>query len=262
VTAALGGLSATAPLYQPGHVAATLDSPLTVNIPSLGVALTASWSDASATANAWLGGLTGASADFVSLDIENNGDSVRFPVESLKADTASAGGSPVGSDDYRFTGSARAIRLATAGHVRFPQSNAAASITLVGLGPSLGTDPAQRVLEWLREGDSTAKIDQVRVEIGGVRFVAGGSLTLSRQGLLNGSLLLSYSNIDALGKLIETLRPGTGDRYRMPLQVLDALSKPVVIEGETYHQTPLTFTDSVVWVGIAPLPDRLPPLKF
>jgi len=75
-------------------------------------------------------------------------------------------------------------------------------------------------------------------------------------------VLLSYNSIDALANLIETLRPGTSDRYAMPLQVLNALSKPVTIDGESFRQTPLTFTDSVVWVGIAPLPDRLPPLKF
>ena len=262
VTAALGGLSASAPLYQPGHLATSLDSPLTVNVPSLGIALTASWSAADATASAWLGGLTGGSAEFTSLDVENNGNSVRFPLESLKADTASAAAEPAGSGDYRFTGAATGIQVATARGDAFPEVNGTASITLVGLGSSLGTDPARRLREWLRKGDATTKIDRVRMEIAGAVFVADGSLTLSPKGLLNGSILLGYNSIDALSHLIETLRPGTSDKYQMPLQILNALSKPVTIDGETFHQTPLTFTDSVVWVGIAPLPDRLPALKF
>ena len=40
ITAALGGVAATAPLYWPGYVEATLDAPLVVNAPELGVALT------------------------------------------------------------------------------------------------------------------------------------------------------------------------------------------------------------------------------
>jgi len=262
MTAALGSLSASAPLYRPGHVSATLTGPLTVNVPAPGIALTASWSDADATASAWLDGLTGGSASFISLDVENGGDAVRFPLESLKADTASAAAAPAGSGDYRLSGTAKRIQLATANHGALPDIDGDASVTLVGFGSSLGTDPVERLRDWLRKGDATAKIDHLRLAIAGAVFVADGSLTVSADGLLNGTVLLGYNSIDALANLIETLRPGTSDRYQMPLQVLNALSKPVTIDGETFHQTPLTFTDSVVWVGIAPLPDRLPPLKF
>src|ERR1700690_2675914 len=67
VTAALGGLRASAPLYRPGTVEAQIDGPLTVNDPGRNVALTASWSLGHANASAWISGLTGAGATFASL---------------------------------------------------------------------------------------------------------------------------------------------------------------------------------------------------
>src|SRR6266702_4678373 len=54
--ASLGGFWASAPLYRPGFIEATLDGPLQLNAPARGVALTASWSAADATASAWLDG--------------------------------------------------------------------------------------------------------------------------------------------------------------------------------------------------------------
>jgi hypothetical protein len=261
LNAAIGGLSASAPLYRPGYVAATLISPLEVNIPAQDVALTASWSAAIAHATAWLDGLRGGGASFISLDLRTTGES-RSPLPAtLAADSAALDLAPTGGDAYRLTGTAKRLRLTQADGNPLPEIDAAATVTLVGLGSTLGTNPARTIVDWLRAG-ATVNLERLRLALAGAVFVADGSLTLSPDGVVNGSVLLSYNSIDALADLIETLRPGTRERYSMPLQVFNALSKSVSIDGESFRQTPLTFTDSVVWVGIVPLPDPIPPLRF
>ena len=96
ITAALGGVAASAPLYWPGYVEATLDGPFVVNAPDLGVALTTSWSAGTANATAGIGGLKGAGASFVSLKADNTGVMAGMPVKSVTADTADASIAPAG----------------------------------------------------------------------------------------------------------------------------------------------------------------------
>ncbi len=261
LTAALGGLAASAPLYRPGYVTATITGPLAIDVPARDVALTVSWSDGHAHATAWLSGLTGAGARFGDLDVENGGDATALPLASLKANSANLAIAPLGGGDYRLTGAADHLSLTRSTGKALPAIDTAARLTLVDLGGSLGTDPAATLRRWLGAG-ATVKLDSLRLAIAGAVFLADGSLTVSPDGLVNGSLLLSYNSIDALANLIETLRPGTRDRYATPLQVLNALSKEVTTREGSFRQTPLTFTDSVIWVGIVPLPDRIPPLKF
>ena len=73
LSAALGGVRASAPLYQPGHVEATLVSPFVVNVPLSGIAITTQWSDATTSATAGLDGLKSAGAAFHSLDFSSAG---------------------------------------------------------------------------------------------------------------------------------------------------------------------------------------------
>jgi len=262
LTAALGALSASAPLYRPGYVAATLTGPLVVNAPDAGVALTAEWSSAAADVFVWIGGLAGAGARFDSLAVENDGDTRGFPVERLEAHVAEAAVAPAGDGSYRLTASADDLDVTPSDAAPLPTIDGEASLVAEDFGTALGTDPLARLLDWLRDGGAVT-IERVRLAMAGAEIVAEGSLSLSDEGLLNGSLLLSYSSIESLGDLIETFRPGSRDTFELAVQALNAVSRPVTIDGASFRQTPLTFTDGVIWLAIFPLPvDPIPAVRF
>ena len=93
--------------------------------------------------------------------------------------------------------------------------------------------------------------------------LADGTLTLSDDGLLSGSLLLRFNSIEAVADLIEAIRPGSREQIALPLEGLAAFSVPVETDEGTFRQTGLTFTDGVVWLGIVPLPIApIPPIRF
>ena len=83
MSADLGHIAVTAPLYRPGHFEASLTAPLVFNAPDLGLAVTASWSGARAFLVGggavylvlWLYGLLidqDSNANFVPLDDADN----------------------------------------------------------------------------------------------------------------------------------------------------------------------------------------------
>jgi hypothetical protein len=262
LTAALGGLAATAPLYWPGALDARLDAPLVVNAPAHGLALTTSWSVGSASASAGLGGLRGFGASFVGLRAENAGNLPRVPLASVAAAEASAGIAPAGGNSYTIGAAAQKLHLVRTDGFAYPEADAEARVTALDVAGSLGKDPARTFLDWLRRG-GTARIDRLKVAAAGAIVTSDGALRLSPEGLLNGSLLLRWNNIGALADLIEAIMPGTREKVEVPLQALNALSVTVDTPDGQLRQTALTFTDGVTWLGIIPLPiDPIPPIRF
>jgi hypothetical protein len=261
ITAALGGVAATAPLYWPGYVEAKLDAPLVINAPDLGVALTTSWSAGTANATAGIGGLKGAGASFVGLKAENTGTVPGIPVKSATADTANASLSPAGGGSSTVVAGAQRLSLTRSDGSTFPDIDADVRVTAVNLG-SLGTDPTHALLVWLR-GNPTANIERARIAMAGAIVFASGTLTLSPEGLLSGSILLRYNSIEALGNLIETLKPGSQDRQevQLALQGLQMMSAPTTGEDGGALQTTISIKDGLVGVGIVPV-GVLPALQF
>ncbi|MEX0853961.1 MAG: DUF2125 domain-containing protein [Bauldia sp.] len=260
VTAALGGLAASAPLYRPGVVDAILGSPLQVNAPALGVALTATWSHAAADLSAWLDGPRGGVVRFISLAVEDAADPPGLPVTGLRAATAEAGVTPT-ADGHRLTIAVAGLGLTRETGATLPDIDGEASVTAEGLGP-LGMNPVARLLDWLRAGASV-RIDHLRLAAAGAVVIAEGGLELSEEGLLSGSVLLRFNSVDAFAALLEAIRPGARERYALALQGLNAVSLPVQTGEGMFRQTALTFTDGVVWLGIIPLPiDPIPPIRF
>lgn len=261
ITAALGGVAASAPLYWPGYVEAKLDAPFVVNAPDLGVALTTSWSAGTASATAGIGGLKGAGASFVSLKAENTGSMSGIPVKSVTADTANASIAPAGGGSSTIVAAAQRLSLTRSDDTTYPDIDADVRVTAVNLG-SLGTDPARALLVWLR-GNPTANIERARIAMAGAIVSASGTLTVSPEGLLSGSILLRYNSIEALGNLIETLKPGSRDRQevQLGLQGLQMMSAPTVGEDGTAFQTTISIKDGLVGVGIVPV-GVVPALQF
>ena len=262
LTAAVGGVAAAAPLYRPGAVDAKLDAPLVVNAPGEGLALTASWSLATAEASAWIGGLTGFGASFVSLNAENSGGFPGAPLASLTAANASGGIAPAGGRDYLASVSAERLSLVRDNGTPLPDLDVEARIAMADVGDTLGTDPAETILDWARNG-GTARIERIKLAGVGALVTGDGALRLSDAGLLNGAIILRWNDIEALADLIEAILPGTRERVATPLQGLAAVSVGVETPDGPMRQTGLTFTDGMIWLGIFPLPiDPIPPIRF
>jgi hypothetical protein len=261
LAAALGGFWASAPLYMPGYVSATLDEPLVVDMPAQGIALTASWTHATASANAWLDGLKGGAAQFTALLLENGGRADLVPVKTVAARTAEVSLSPAGGADYRLTTNAERIDVTASDGAMFPGLDARANVVAVGVGP-LGTDPAGAFLAWARSGASV-KIDDFRLAAAGAIVTASGQLSLSKEGRLNGSILIGYNSIEALGDLIDLFRPGAKARYGDALRAVNVLTRSVNTPDGPLRQTALTFQEGVIWLAFLPLPiEPIPPIRF
>jgi hypothetical protein len=260
--AALPGVWASAPLLRPGYVNATLDSPLTLNVQPLGLALTASWASASTAATAWLDGLTGGSADVTRLRVESGGsNAAAFGVSAASAEHASTALAAAGQGSYRVSVDADNVGISRTDGTALPELDLNGDALAVGVGP-LGTDPAAAVLRWLRAG-GTLKVENLRLAMAGAIVTASGELTLSREGRLNGSLLLAYNSIQNLGNLVEVFRPGSREKYAPALQALNAFTRAVNGPDGQLRQTSLTFTEGAIWLAILPLPiDPIPPLRF
>lgn len=261
LTAALGGIAATAPLYLPGHVDAKLDGPLVANAPGRGLALTVNWSVADASASAWLGGLTGASAAFDGLTVENAAASNRLPVKSVTADAADASMRSAGGGSYTLRANATRLALTGSDGTAYPTFDLSARVLAEKVG-DLGTDPQRAFLEWLRH-EPNARIERFRIAVDDLIVSAAGSLALDRNGTLNGTILLRYNSVDALGNVLETLKPGSRDKYQLALQGLSAMSMPVETEDGPMRQTTVAFRNGLPWLTVLPLPvSPIPPLTF
>ncbi len=257
----LGGVSASVPLYWPTTIQAVLDAPIKINAPEQGLALTADWTFASASGSVWLDGLTGGSAHFEGLSLQNGGNTEKIPLKALAARIADAGVAPAGGGDYRISADAQRVNLTLADSPPIPEMDLRTHVVATGVG-ALGTDPAAALLKWARSGASM-KIEDLRLVLGGSIVTASGQLALSKEGLLNGSLLLGYNGIEALGNLLDLIRPGTKAKYAEPLKIVNQLTRAVDTPDGQMRQTSITFTDGRVWLTIIPLPiEPIPAIKF
>jgi hypothetical protein len=260
--AALPGFWASAPLLRPGYVNAALDSPLTLNVQPLGLALTASWASASTAATAWLDGLTGVRADVARLRVDSGGsNAAAFGVGAATAEHASTALAAAGSGNYRVSVDAEKVGISRADGTGLPEIDLTGDALAVGVGP-LGTDPAAALMKWLRAG-ATLKVENLRMAMAGAIVTASGDLALSKDGRLNGSLLLAYNSIQGLGNLMEVFRPGSREKYAPALQALNAFTRAVDTPDGQLRQTSLSFNNGAIWLAILPLPiDPIPPLRF
>lgn len=246
----LAGLAADASLLAPGNVTAEFRSPLTLNAPDEGLALTASWSQANAAAAAWLDGLREVSAAFLALNIQT-GANGPLPVASATAGSVEGSASPQDGDIYRFRAGAERLSVTSNGGLTLPEVDINLSLRALDFGTTLGTDPRETVLVWLRRG-GTAEVERFRIGTGGATVSADGTLSLDADGLISGALTVRYTNLQALASLIETLRPDMVQQIEPALAMVTAMSVPVETEDGPGHQAPILIRDGVVAFGIIP----------
>ncbi len=259
LSAALGGIAASAPLYWPGYVEATLVSPFVINVPLSGIAITTQWSDATTSASAGIDGLTSAAATFHGLDFSSAGGLV-LPVKALTADLARASASPAGGKAYRFTATAHALKVVRTDGREIPVIDGDAEITALDFGNSLGTDPRQALRAWAKAG-GTVHVDRLRFAAGNAVADADGQLTIAPNGLLSGMLTVRLRNPEAFVALAEAIKPGASNDASKVLGVIAALTVPVDTPDGPARQTTLVIRNGLVAVGILPV-GFLPPIRF
>ncbi len=259
LSAALGGVQVSAPLYWPGYVEANLTSPFVVNAPPTGLAITTQWSAASTSATAGLGGLKSAAATFHGLDFSSAGGPA-LPVKAVTADLAEASAAPAGGGAYRFAATAHALKVVRANGQEIPSIDGDALITALNFGNSLGTDPRAALSAWAKAG-GTARIDRLRFAAGEAVADADGELAIAANGLISGKLNVRLRNPDAFVALAEAIKPGAAKEAGKILAVVTALTVPVDTPDGPARQTTVVIRNGLVSVGILPV-GMLPPVKF
>jgi hypothetical protein len=148
-----------------------------------------------------------------------------------------------------------------------PAFDAETQVTLVGVGEALGTDPSETIRAWLRSG-GTLKIDRLKISAEGAILGADGSLSLSPEGAVNGTLLVRWNDLDALLALVDKVAPGTRAQLEAPvtslgvrpIDGLSLMSSTVDTPDGKFQQTAITIRRGFVLLGVIPLP--VPPLRF
>lgn len=259
VSAALGRVTASAPLYWPGSVSTALDGPLVFKAPRLGIDLNASWSNGAASAEAGLGGLDSAAAMFDGLAVTNASKTKTLPIVSVSAVHAEAAAEPMSGDAYRFTAEADGIVIKPVGAATLPEFEAAVRVKALGFGASLGTDPGRRLSAWLAAG-GRLEIERLTVAAGRSSATASGTLAVSTGGLVSGALNLRLVGLDGLPDLVGGMKPRSRKKLAQIVAAISAFTKPVA-DDPNARDAPLLIRNGVVSVGLIPV-GEIPPLKF
>jgi hypothetical protein len=260
MSAGLGQIGLSAPLYYPGHVQADLTGPLVLNAPGPGLAVTASWQAAKATADVGIGGLSGASARLAALTLEQSGDSFRLPFRKVSAGEAEFVAAPGPADDYRLAGSARDVVIEATSGQKLPVLAGAVDLSALKFGGTLGTDPTQAIRAWVAKGGAM-DLTRLTLFLGPASVSASGPLTLSSKGLLSGTLTVRLVGLDQLPDIAESIKPGTHDRVASFVATISAFTKPVKTEEGEARETVFTLRNGTVMVGLIPVA-KIPPVKL
>lgn len=260
LSAEIEGVRANAPLYWPGEVNLGLAGPLSLAMPGGLGALAATWSSASARIDAGLGGLSSFAVNLDALSIAPK-EGTKLPLSSLVAGHADVSASPAGDADYRLTLAAADVDAILADGRALPKIGLTADVTALQFGSSLGANPAGLLRDWLRSG-GTLRIDRVALSANRSGAAASGTLTLSKDGLLSGTLTLRLIGLDGLPEMAEAFRPGSRDRVAQVVAMISGVARQVKQGDETAYEIPLGIKDgTVAFGGLIPI-GKIPALRF
>jgi len=244
-------LTATAPLYRPGRVEATIAGPVTIDAPDERVSLNASWRNAVATVDAGFGGLNGATLALDQVEIVPGDGKNRMPFVHASADSATISATPAAGPDYRFTIEADGLALQPKKGDELPPMAIDADVTALAFGDSLGTDPGRTLKAWLDSGPQL-QVDRLTVAMGETSAGATGRLLISPDGLISGDVTLRIVGMEAIPELAERLGLGSRNRLQNIIGMAGAVMRPAA-DNPAARDVPVTIRDGVARIGFIPL---------
>jgi hypothetical protein len=245
-------LLVVAQVYRPNLLIAEVEAPLTLEAPMNGVSLVADWSLAQTSVR----GLPPTpdriflAVDQFRLDQKSSGGSQTLLTAKhlelhARLDPDSAPGRPVLDLAARF---ADAVSPA-AGSLLPDPIDFEATAVLRGL-KDLTPRSIPALLAQLQAAGGRLEIEHARLRRGDMIAVGAGSLGLSAQGRLDGTLRMTVAGFDL--NFLKPLFPGvtvSGSFAGMGTSLLGFLGEPTELEGRRAVTMPLRFADGAVSLG-------------
>ncbi len=245
-------LLVVAQVYRPNLLIAEVEAPLTFDAPSNGVSFVADWTLAQTSVR----GLP-PTPERISLAVDQFRLDQKSPAGSqtwltarhmefhARLDPGSTPGRPVLDLAARFAGAASP---AAASLMPEPIDFEATAV-LRGL-KDLTPRPIPAMLSQLQAAGGRLEIEHARFQRGDMIAVGAGSLGLSPQGRLDGTLRMTVAGFDL--NVLKPLFPGvkvSGSLGGLGTNLLGFLGEPAELEGRRAVTMPLKFVDGAVSLG-------------
>lgn len=257
----VGGLEAMALIYNPGHVLAAFQGPLSLKAEG-GLGVEANWSSLQTSLRTGTSRLKRFSAVASDLTSTITAPAGRILPSALGAKHAELHLLQNAADATALdlAGTVSDLTTAIPGAPALPNFSGQLYATLPGALPELNDGRVDPVPAWLAAGGQV-KLERLGIDVDGFLAMASGDLAVARNGEVSGRVAIRVDQLDRLPALAETLHPGSGDRVARMIGPLSAFLKPVEVDGKTWRETTLTIRDGKVQAGFIPL-GRIPPLKL
>ena len=245
-------LLVVAQVYRPNLLIAEVEAPLTLEAPNGGVSLIADWTLAQTSVR----GLP-PTPERISLAVDQFRLDQKSPAGSqtlltakhmelhVRLDPDSTPGRPVLDLAARFTDAASPA----AGSLMPQPIDFEATAVLRGL-KDLTPRSLAALLGQLQGAGGRLEIEHARLQRGDMIAVGAGSLGLSPQGRLDGTLRMTVAGFDL--NVLKPLFPGvtvSGSLAGMGTSLLGFLGQPAELEGRRAVTMPLRFADGAVSLG-------------
>jgi len=245
-------LLVVAQVYRPNLLIAEVEAPLIFEAPSSGTWLVADWTLAQTSVRGLPPTPERISLAVDQFRLEQKSQSgaqtlltARHLELHLRLDPDSAAGRPVLDLAARFIDAASPA----AGSLMPQPIDFEATAVLRGL-KDLTPRPVPAMLSLLQAAGGRLEIEHARLKRGDMIAVGAGSLGLSPQGRLDGTLRMTIAGFDL--DVLRPLFPGvkvSGSLGSMGASLLGFLGEPVELEGRRAVTMPLKFADGAVSLG-------------
>ena len=261
LSARVGALEAIALIYNPGHILAAVQGPLSLKTGD-GLGVEANWSSLQTSLRTGTSRLKRFSAVADDLTSAITAPAGRILPSALAAKHAELHLLQNSADATALdlAGSVEALATTIPGAPALPPLTSQLYATLPGALPELNNGRVDPLPAWLAAGGKV-RLERLGIDVGGFLAMASGDLVVARNGEISGRVAIRVDQLDRLPDLAETLHPGSRDRVAQILGPLSAFLKPVEVDGKTWRETTLTIKNGRVQAGFIPL-GRIPPLKL
>ncbi|MBN9432728.1 MAG: DUF2125 domain-containing protein [Bosea sp.] len=250
VSVDLAGFEALGLVYNPGHALFAAKGPMTVKGPG-GASLDANWTSLQSSLRLGFSGLKRYSLVADGLDARIAAPSRMTGAVPLSAEHAEFHVMPEGGGLMDVALSVTRLTAAPPGRPSLPAIDAdiAAAVPEVLARSRNGEDAAAA---WVASGQPI-RIDRMLTTIGGASADITGTLAPGADGLLNGKLTVRLDQLEKLPEVIDSLKPGSGDKARQMIGLVSALLRPVTVDGRTWREASVTINSGRASMGFIPL---------